>query len=86
VVIAELPKLEVRIGMPRINGQAVEVKKLQVNYPKNQGPASPAIMSTELAADGKEVVCKLHNEILIREKWQFPLLPVTPGDPPAPAK
>ena len=86
VVIAELPKLEVRIGMPRINGQAVEVQKLQVNYPKNQGPASPAIMSTELAEGGQEVVCKLHNEILTRDKWYFPLLPVTPGAPPAPAK
>jgi hypothetical protein len=86
VVIADLPKLEVRIGMPRINGQTVEVKKLSVNYPRDQGPASPAIMSTELAQGGKEVVCKLHNEILTREKWSFPLIPVTPGDLPAPAK
>jgi hypothetical protein len=43
-------------------------------------------MSTELAPSGKEVVCKLHNEILAREKWYFPLIPVTPGAPPAPAK
>ncbi len=79
VVIADLPKLEVRIGMPRINGQPVALKTLSVNYPKNSGPASPAIMSTELAEGGKEVICKLHHEILTREKWSFPLLPATPA-------
>ena len=83
VVIADLPKLEVRIGMPRINGQPVALKTLSVNYPKNSGPASPAIMSTELAEGGKEVICKLHNEILTREKWSFPLdsiLKITSAD------
>jgi len=55
------------------------LKTLSVNYPKNSGPASPAIMSTELAEGGKEVICKLHNEILTREKWSFPLLPATPA-------
>jgi hypothetical protein len=79
VVIADLPKLEVRIGMPRINGQPIALKTLSVNYPKNSGPASPAIMSTELAEGGQEVICKLHNEILTREKWSFPLLPATPA-------
>jgi len=61
--------------MPRINGQPVDVKSLSVNYPKNSGPASPALMTTELAPGGKEVICQLHNEILSREKWSFPLLP-----------
>lgn len=75
VVIADLPKLTVRIGMPRINGQAPEVKQLSVHYPRDTGPASPAIMSTRLAEGDKEVVCELHNEILTREKWSFPLLP-----------
>lgn len=86
VVIADLPKLEVRLGMPRINGQAVEVKQLAVNYPRDQGPASPAIMTTELAPGGQEVVCKLHNEILARDKWSFKLLPVAPAVPSEPAK
>ena len=79
VVIADLPKLEVRIGMPRINGQPIALKTLSVNYPKNSGPASPAIMSTELAEGGKEVICKLHNEILTRENWSFPLIPAAPA-------
>ena len=79
VVIADLPKLEVRIGMPRVNGQPVDVKQLSVNYPRDKGPASPAIMTTELAAGAQEVVCKLHNEILTREKWSFPLLPAPAG-------
>ncbi len=83
---ADLPKLEVRLGMPRINGQAVEVKQLAVNYPRDQGPASPAIMTTELAPGGQEVVCKLHNEILARDKWSFKLLPVAPAVPSEPAK
>ncbi|MEY4033207.1 MAG: hypothetical protein RL492_401 [Verrucomicrobiota bacterium] len=34
-------------------------------------------MSTELAEGGKEVICKLHQEILTREKWSFPLTPAT---------
>ena len=65
--------------MPRINGQPIALKTLSVNYPKNSGPASPAIMSTELAEGGKEVICKLHNEILTREKWSFPLIPAAPA-------
>jgi hypothetical protein len=36
-------------------------------------------MSTELAAGDQEVICKLHNEILTREKWSFPLLPAKPA-------
>ena len=77
VVIADLPKLEVRFGMPRVNGQSVATRQLSVSYPKDGSTASPAIMTSELSADGKEVICKLHQEILTREKWSFPLLQAT---------
>ena len=73
VVISELPKLEIHIGMPRVNGQAVKVEKLDVNFPRrSKDPASPALMTAEL--DNQEVVCKLKNEILTREKWAYPLI------------
>lgn len=75
VVIEDLPRLEIRFGMPRINGRAAEVRQLSVNFPRDSGPASPAIMSVRLSESGDEVICDLHNRILTREKWSFPLLP-----------
>jgi hypothetical protein len=73
VVIADLPKLEIRFGAPRVNGETMKVQKLDVNFPRrSKDPASPAIMTAEL--DGAEVVCKLKNEIFEREKWSYPLI------------
>jgi hypothetical protein len=59
--------------MPRVNSEPMKIQKLDVNFPRrSKDPASPAIMTAEL--DGQEVVCKLKNEIMEREKWSYPLI------------
>lgn len=73
VVIADLPELEVQIGAPRINGKRVPMNELVVVFPKAGQTASPAIMTAELSEDGQYVVCRLHNEILQRKEWKYPL-------------
>jgi hypothetical protein len=74
VSISELPPIEVRIGMPRINGKPVPTKNVSVVFPKDGSTASPAIMTAELDKDTDEVVMKLQNRILTeREKWHYNL-------------
>ncbi|MDP4898920.1 MAG: hypothetical protein NWR03_14220 [Akkermansiaceae bacterium] len=73
VVIADLPKLQVQIGAPRINGKRLPMNELRVIFPKAGQTASPAIMTAELSEDKQYVVCTLHNEILQRKEWKYPL-------------
>ncbi|HAZ65844.1 MAG TPA: hypothetical protein DCY41_03705, partial [Opitutae bacterium] len=63
VDISKLPALEIGISQPRINGKAVDVKRLSLVHPP-KGPVSPPIMSGELSADESEVVFKLHAQLL----------------------
>lgn len=74
VDIAALPPLEIAIGHPRVNGRAVDIKRLVLVHPE-EGPVSPPIMSGELAADGSETVFRLHNRLLEGQKAQTRLLP-----------
>ncbi len=74
VDIAQLPALEIGIGQPRVNGKAVEVKRLTLVHPP-KGPVSPPIMSGELSADGSEIVFKLHQELLEGQKQSTVLIP-----------
>lgn len=74
VDIAALPPLEIAIGHPRINGRAVDIRRLVLVHPE-EGPVSPPIMSGELAADGSETVFRLQNRLLEGQKAQTRLLP-----------
>jgi len=76
VDIAQLPALEIGIGHPRINGKAVEIKRLTLLHPP-QGPVSPPIMSGKLSADESEVIFQLHNKLLEGQKQSTVLIPAT---------
>ncbi len=74
VDIAALPPLEIAIGHPRVNGKAVDIRRLWLVHPE-KGPVSPPIMSGGLSADGSETVFRLHNRLLEGQKAQVRLLP-----------
>lgn len=74
VDIAALPPLEIAIGQPRINGKAVDIRRLLLVHPE-KGPVSPPILSGELSADGSEVVFRLHNRLLEGQAHSKQLLP-----------
>ncbi len=78
VDIAALPALEIAIGQPRVNGKAVEIRRLFLVHP-DQGPVSPPIMSGALSEDGSEIVFRLHNRLLEGQKPFTPLLPRPAG-------
>ena len=63
VDVPHLPPLEVRLSRPRINGAPAALAKISVHHPTAPPePASPALMTAELSADGESVICRLHNE------------------------
>lgn len=75
--IADLPPLEVRFGQIRVNGQTVKPTRLHVHYPTEKDgpkvPAAPPLMTTELSADGTEIICRLHNQLLDRKATDLDL-------------
>lgn len=76
IVVNKLPKVEVRFGPPRINGEVSGIESLMVVYPAGTSVgASPPLMTAELSSDGGEVVCSLHSEFVQRDSLTATLLP-----------
>ena len=64
---ANIPKVNVTFGWPRVNGEKVPLKKASAYYPSQTGPASPDCCW--IKADGEKVRVEV-GAIFVRDEAQ----------------
>ena len=73
--ISKLPPLEIRFGIPRVNGKRAVIKEADVLYEHGDKPhhhyaEGPQIGSVEASPDQTALIFKLHNQIIPRTEFK----------------